>query len=189
MQFIMRRGISFNCYISIRYRGARYRVCNKTGHTHTWGNYCVCPVYQQNTYLRYLDSLADIGPHRFDGLLGYIRSTWFMSSSWPVPCWSVFALGNVQLVTELQLTRNQRRQQTLKQAQVTRLWSLYRRGEVSATQEYESNGMVRLKCPKFHTVYSGLNDLAFKWFTESTACLDSFLDQWFKKKQRSLPVS
>ena len=123
------------------------------------------------------DSLADIGPHRFDGLLGYIRSTWFMSSSWPVPCWSVFALGNVQLVTELQLTRNQRRQQTLKQAQVTRLWSLYRRGEVSATQEYESNGMVRLKRPKFDTVYSGLNDLAFKWFTESTACLDSFLDQ------------
>ncbi|KAH3830099.1 hypothetical protein DPMN_103337 [Dreissena polymorpha] len=43
------------------------------------------------------------------------------------------ALRNVQLVTELQLTRYQRRQQTSMQGQISRLWTLHRRGEVSAT--------------------------------------------------------
>ncbi|KAH3700004.1 hypothetical protein DPMN_074967 [Dreissena polymorpha] len=43
------------------------------------------------------------------------------------------ALRNVQLVTELQLTRYQRRQQKTMQGQIARLWSLFRRGEVSAT--------------------------------------------------------
>ncbi|XP_052275997.1 uncharacterized protein LOC127875185 [Dreissena polymorpha] len=119
------------------------------------------------------ESMVDIAPRRFDGLLSYIRSTWFVSSTWPVPCWSVFgmsiqtnndvegwhrrlnrragiaplmylfirllsdeanvALRNVQLVTELQLTRYQRRQQKTMQGQIARLWSFYRRGEVCAT--------------------------------------------------------
>ncbi|KAH3836267.1 hypothetical protein DPMN_109637 [Dreissena polymorpha] len=39
---------------------------------------------------------------------------------------------NVQLVIELQLTGYKRRQQTTMQGQIARLWSLYRRGEVSA---------------------------------------------------------
>ncbi|KAH3695527.1 hypothetical protein DPMN_082987 [Dreissena polymorpha] len=43
------------------------------------------------------------------------------------------AFRNVQLVTELQLTSYQRHQQTTMQDQIARLWSLYRRCEVSAT--------------------------------------------------------
>ncbi|KAH3695526.1 hypothetical protein DPMN_082986 [Dreissena polymorpha] len=37
--------------------------------------------------------MVDIAPRRFDGLLSYIRSTWIMSATWPVPCWSVFGMS------------------------------------------------------------------------------------------------
>ena len=39
------------------------------------------------------DSLADIAPLRFIGLLEYMRSTWFRSSVWPVECWSIFEMS------------------------------------------------------------------------------------------------
>ncbi|KAH3719702.1 hypothetical protein DPMN_062569 [Dreissena polymorpha] len=38
-------------------------------------------------------------------------------------------------------------------------------------EEYESNGNVSLKRPKYDTEFSRLNDLVFKWFTEATARL------------------
>ena len=39
------------------------------------------------------DALADIAPRRFDGLLNYMRSTWFRSTVWPVKCWSVYGMS------------------------------------------------------------------------------------------------
>ncbi|XP_060554303.1 uncharacterized protein LOC132715331 isoform X2 [Ruditapes philippinarum] len=39
------------------------------------------------------ESMADLAPDRFDGLLAYIRRTWIDNDMWPVHSWSVFGLS------------------------------------------------------------------------------------------------
>lgn len=36
------------------------------------------------------DSLSDVAPDHYDGLMTYMRRTWIESDMWPVQCWSVY---------------------------------------------------------------------------------------------------